>query len=85
MIFGEITTSATVNYKQVIRDAPEGIGYIDPAKGFDCKPVMSLLLLRNNPLILPNPSILKRLRTEMPVTRVLCLDTPLTKLSRSCL
>merc|ERR1712232_1069318 len=37
MIFGEITTSTTVNYGQVIRDTWEDIGYDDPAKGFDYK------------------------------------------------
>jgi len=37
MIFGEITTSTTVNYEQVIRDAIKEIGYDDPAKGFDYK------------------------------------------------
>jgi S-adenosylmethionine synthetase len=37
MIFGEITTSATVNYEQVIRDAIKSIGYDDAAKGFDYK------------------------------------------------
>ena len=37
MIFGEITTSSTVNYEQVIRDAVKDIGYDDPAKGFDYK------------------------------------------------
>jgi len=37
MIFGEITTSATVNYEQVIRDTIKDIGYDDPAKGFDYK------------------------------------------------
>jgi len=37
MIFGEITTSSTVNYEQVIRDAIRDIGYDDPAKGFDYK------------------------------------------------
>jgi S-adenosylmethionine synthetase len=35
MIFGEITTSATVNYEQVIRDALKEIGYDDVAKGLD--------------------------------------------------
>ena len=33
MIFGEITTSATVNYEAVIREALKEIGYDDPAKG----------------------------------------------------
>ncbi|CAM9371525.1 unnamed protein product [Discosporangium mesarthrocarpum] len=37
MIFGEITTSATVNYEQVIRDALKDIGYDDTAKGLDHK------------------------------------------------
>jgi len=35
MIFGEITTSATVNYEQVIREALKDIGYDDVAKGLD--------------------------------------------------
>ena len=37
MIFGEITTAATVNYEQVIRDTIKDLGYDDPAKGFDYK------------------------------------------------
>ena len=37
MIFGEITTKASVNYEQVIRDAIKFIGYDDEAKGFDYK------------------------------------------------
>ena len=37
MIFGEITTSATVNYEAVIRDTLKEIGYDDPAKGMDYK------------------------------------------------
>jgi S-adenosylmethionine synthetase len=37
MIFGEITTAATVNYEQVIRDAIKDIGYDDAAKGLDYK------------------------------------------------
>jgi len=39
MIFGEITTSATVNYEAVIRETLKGIGYDDPAKGMDYKTV----------------------------------------------
>jgi S-adenosylmethionine synthetase len=35
MIFGEITTTATVNYEQVIREALKEIGYDDVAKGLD--------------------------------------------------
>ena len=35
MIFGEITTTASVNYEQVIREALKDIGYDDVAKGLD--------------------------------------------------
>merc|ERR1719487_2116632 len=35
MIFGEITTTATVNYEQVIREALKDIGYDDVNKGLD--------------------------------------------------
>lgn len=35
MIFGEITTSANVNYEQVIRETLKDIGYDDVAKGLD--------------------------------------------------
>lgn len=37
MIFGEITTTANVNYEQVIRNAIKEIGYDDESKGFDYK------------------------------------------------
>jgi S-adenosylmethionine synthetase len=37
MVFGEITTSANVNYEQVVRDACRDIGYDDPGKGLDYK------------------------------------------------
>ena len=35
MIFGEITTTAKVNYEQVVRDTLKSIGYDDVAKGMD--------------------------------------------------
>ena len=37
IVLGEITSSASVNYEQVIRDAVRDAGYDDPAKGLDYK------------------------------------------------
>mmetsp|Transcript_25920 Transcript_25920/g.53593 ORF Transcript_25920/g.53593 Transcript_25920/m.53593 type:complete len:469 (+) Transcript_25920:106-1512(+) len=37
LLLGEITTSASVNYEQVIRDSVRDAGYDDPAKGLDYK------------------------------------------------
>uniref|UniRef100_A0A7S3NPC7 S-adenosylmethionine synthase n=1 Tax=Aureoumbra lagunensis TaxID=44058 RepID=A0A7S3NPC7_9STRA len=37
MIFGEISTSSTINYEAVIRTTLRDIGYDDPAKGLDYK------------------------------------------------
>jgi len=39
MIFGEITTTATVDYERVVRDAIQAVGYDDPEKGLDYKTV----------------------------------------------
>merc|ERR1719173_398181 len=36
MVFGEITTKATVDYEKVVRDACRRVGYDDAKKGLDC-------------------------------------------------
>jgi len=84
MIFGEITTSATVNYEQVIREALKDIGYDDVAKGLDYRTSMSLLPLRNNPLISLNLLMPTSWKISELVTRVSCSVMPLTRLSPLC-
>jgi len=37
VIAGEITTNARVNYKQIVRDTIDDIGYNDASYGYDCK------------------------------------------------
>lgn len=36
VIAGEITTNATVNYKKIVRDTIDDIGYNDASYGYDC-------------------------------------------------
>ena len=36
-IFGEITTTANVNYEQIARDTIRKIGYTEPGHGFDAE------------------------------------------------
>eukprot|EP01105_Mastigella_eilhardi_P005203 TRINITY_DN16966_c0_g1_i1.p2 TRINITY_DN16966_c0_g1~~TRINITY_DN16966_c0_g1_i1.p2 ORF type:complete len:395 (+),score=103.47 TRINITY_DN16966_c0_g1_i1:26-1186(+) len=45
MAFGEITTTAKVDFNQVIRNTVEKIGYDDGAKGFDFKSCAVMLAL----------------------------------------
>jgi S-adenosylmethionine synthetase len=37
MVFGEITTSGTINIEQIARQAIKEVGYDDMKKGFDYK------------------------------------------------
>jgi len=37
LVFGEITTTATLDYQKIIRDTIRRIGYDDSSKGFDYK------------------------------------------------
>jgi len=47
MVFGEITTTATINYEQVVRDAAKAIGYDAAEKGLDYRTCNVIVALEN--------------------------------------
>jgi S-adenosylmethionine synthetase len=61
MIFGEITTTATVNYEQVIRDTIKDIGYDDIAKGLDYKTVNIIVAIEQQ-----SPDIAQSVNASKP-------------------
>lgn len=45
LVAGEITTTASIDYQQVVRDVIKDIGYVEPAMGFDYKSAAVLVVI----------------------------------------
>jgi len=52
LVFGEITSSAIIDYQKIVRNTIKKIGFNDSSIGFDYKTCNVFLLLNNNHLIL---------------------------------
>ena len=73
MIFGEITTSATVNYEAVIRETLREIGYDDPAKGMDYRTVNVIVAVEEQSPDIASVWMLQKSKRLVPETRASCL------------
>jgi S-adenosylmethionine synthetase len=88
MVFGEITSSGTIDYQKVIRGAIQQIGYDGSDKGFDYIPATCLLPLNNKVPISHKEwtklDVVMRRRTLVPEIKDLCLVMLLMRLRRQC-
>ncbi len=62
MIFGEVTTSAVVDYPEVIRNAVRDIGYVGPDFGYDADSIAAMVCLDKQSV-----DIAQGVRTDMGV------------------
>ena len=81
MIFGEITTTAKVDWEKVVRDTIRDVGYDSDDKGLDYAKCKVIVAIEHQSLILlkefMSTRVLKKLVLEI---KVLCLDMLLMKL-----